>query len=530
MSISLIPETAPFNAEQRAWLNGFFAGLLNMTDARGGDGAALMGVAGQVAGGALPSAVVEEEDFPWHDPSLAMSDRLALAEDKPQERRLMAAMAQLDCGACGYVCQTYAEAIARGEEKDLTRCSPGGGETAKMLKQLVKLAPIATAAAPSAATAPASTYSRTNPYCAKLKDSCRLTHAEAAKDTRHVVIDLAGSDLAYRPGDALGILPDNCPQLVAGIIKAYEATGDEPIATADSPLKSFSEALRTEYNLTRPLPALLEVLASCATNTDELKLLKETLAGEPEEFLAAMDVLDVLTRFPSARPPLSDFVAALGKLQPRLYSISSAIEKHPGEVHLTVGVVRYEAQGKWFHGVASNFLGVRSLPGDIVRVFVQPSHRFHLPENPNVPIIMIGPGTGIAPFRSFLEYREATGARGKNWLFFGNQFRNYDYLYCEELERWQQSGLLTRVELAFSRDTAQKIYVQDRIVDNGAELWQWLQEGAHIYICGDAKRMAPDVERALQQVAATHGGIAPEACKAWLQDLGKQKRYLKDVY
>jgi sulfite reductase (NADPH) flavoprotein alpha-component len=526
MSVSLIPETAPFNAEQRAWLNGFFAGLLNVTDARGGDGAALAGVMPQ-----LPSAPPLEEDFPWHDPALPLDERLALAQQKPAERQLMAAMAQLDCGACGYVCQTYAEAIARGEEKDLTRCSPGGNETARMLKKLVQLAP-ATATtvtlAPTSATVGA--YGRNNPFAAKLKASRRLTHDDAPKDTRHVEIDLTGSQLTYRPGDALGILPENAPELVDGIIAALGNVPDELVPGDDGNLRPLHEAVRTQCALTRPRSQLLEVLATSATNSDEAQFLKKLLADGADDFLATMDVLDVLIRFPSARPTPSAFVGALGKLQPRLYSISSAIEKHPGEVHLTVGVVRYEAQGKWFHGVASNFLGVRSLPGDPVRVFIQPAHRFQLPADPSTPIIMVGPGTGIAPFRSFLEYREATSAPGKNWLLFGNQYRNFDYLYADELEAWQRSGLLTNLDLAFSRDTAQKIYVQDRLLERGAEVWRWLQEGAYFYVCGDAKKMAPDVDLALQQVVAEHGHVSADQAKQWVQQLAKDKRYLKDVY
>ncbi len=536
MSISLIPESAPFNAEQRAWLNGFFAGLLNMADATGNTIATT-----QIATGAPPAAPGVEEEFPWHDPALGMEERLALAADKSHERQLMAAMAQLDCGACGYVCQSYAEAIAHGEEKDLTRCSPGGSETAKMLRKLAQLQPTASTTTTTTIAKPnpnpneklladTTCYSRSRPYQAKLKDSRRLTHPEAPKDTRHVVIDLQGSNFTYRPGDALGIWPENPPELVNGILDHFAASATELVPTPDGTHKDFRQALLTDYVLTRPRSQLLEVLAACATNSDEAQYLTKLLDAGADEFLAAMDVLDVLIRFRSARPALADFVGALAKLQPRLYSISSALEKHPGEVHLTVGVVRYESQGKWFYGVASNFLGVRCLSGDPVRVFVQPAHRFQLPENPSTPIIMIGPGTGIAPFRAFLEFREATGARGKNWLFFGNQYRNFDYLYADEIEAWQRSGLLTRLDLAFSRDTSQKIYVQDRMLEHGGEIWQWLMQGAYLYVCGDAKNMAPDVERALHQIAMTHGGKSTTDAKAWLQSLAKVRRYLKDVY
>lgn len=525
MSVSLIPETAPFNADQRAWLNGFFAGLLSMQNAPGAELlAATIGSLSEHSGQAA------EEDFPWHDPAIGIENRLELADGKPHERQLMAAMAQLDCGACGYVCQTYAEAIARGEESDLTRCSPGGSETAKMLKKLVHLAPKSGPKPTTPSSHDANAYSRANPYQATLKESKRLTHPDAPKDTRHVVIDLGDSGVTYRPGDALGVLPQNAPELVDGIVAALGHLTDELVPTPSGLPKPLREALLTEYSLTKPRAELLTVLAGCATNSDDRQYLQKLLEGDVDEFLAPLDVLDLLVRFPSARPSLGEFVATLGKLQPRLYSISSAIEKHPREVHLTVGVVRYEAHGKWFHGVASNFLGVRSLPGDPVRVFVQPAHRFQLPADPSTPFVMVGPGTGIAPFRSFLEYREATAAHGKNWLFFGNQFRNYDYLYADELDAWQRSGLLTRCDLAFSRDTSQKIYVQDRMREHGAELWRWLQEGAYFYVCGDAKKMAPDVEGALVDVARVHGALSSEAAKSWVQQLAKEKRYLKDVY
>ena len=270
-------------------------------------------------------------------------------------------------------------------------------------------------------------------------------------------------------------------------------------------------------------------MARFATNSDEASHLKKVLAEDVDGFLGTMDVFDVLLRYPSARPPLVDFIATLGKLQPRLYSISSSQAKYPREVHLTVGVVKYEHQGKWFSGVASNFLGVRSEPGAEIRVFVQKSPRFRLPGD-DTPIIMVGPGTGIAPFRSFLEQREIVGAQGKNWLLFGNQYFDYDFLYREELERWQDTGLLTRLDIAFSRDTAEKVYVQDRMLQNGAELWRWLQQGAYFYVCGDAKRMAVDVDKALQQIAIDHGQCDAAAAKVFVQHLAKEKRYLKDVY
>jgi sulfite reductase (NADPH) flavoprotein alpha-component len=446
----------------------------------------------------------------------------------------MAAMAQLDCGACGYICQTYSEAIANGTEKDLTRCSPGGGETAKALKQLVQLSPPAAngnGKMHPVSTTSSATHSRTNPFAAKLIESRRLTHPDAAKDTRHVAIDLLDSGLTYEPGDALGILPLNCPELVAGVLAALRAEGSERVPTSDGGSKSLRDALAGDYSLTRPRAELLGVLAQFAANSDEAVHLRRLIdSGEADEFLAPLDVLDVLNRFASARPPLVEFVAALGKLQPRLYSISSSQRMHAREVHLTVGVVRYESQGKWVHGVASNFLGVRSQPGDEVRVYIQKSPRFRLPADPQTSIIMVGPGTGIAPFRAFLEEREATSARGPSWLIFGNQHFHYDFLYREELDRWCDSGVLTRLDVAFSRDSSQKVYVQDRMRENARELWSWLQRGAYFYVCGDAKKMAVDVDQALQEIVAEQGRMSAADAKAFVQSLVKEKRYLKDVY
>ena len=222
----------------------------------------------------------------------------------------------------------------------------------------------------------------------------------------------------------------------------------------------------------------------------------------PTNFLGTADVVDALRRFPSARPPLAAFIASLGRLQPRLYSISSSLRVHPAQVHLTVGVVRFESQGRWRNGTTSHFLGVRANPGDTIPVFIQRSPKFRLPENPDTPVIMVGPGTGIAPFRAFLHEREAIGAKGRNWLFFGNQYIDLDFLYRKELDGFLDRGILSRLDIAFSRDKAQKVYVQDRMLEHAGELWRWLEDGAYFYVCGDAKRMARDVDQMLYRVVA----------------------------
>jgi len=552
MTLPLIPESAPFTAPQRAWLNGFFAGVLGAAPAavpRVTPGGPVVPPAGGAALVGAASAPPEEEDHPWHDPALPLADRLQLAEGKPLAHRLMAAMAQLDCGACGYLCHSYSAAIARGEEKDLTRCSPGGTETARALKALLAIEPPKSGGAAAAAaharnghadahsgnghvalqTSPAKgSYSRENPFRARIHSVARLTHPDSPKDTRHVAIDLLDSGLTYEPGDALGICPTNCPDLVQGVLEQLGGGGDESVTVAGRELP-LREVLQTDRTLSRARRPLLELLAASARDPAERRQLEE-LAEADGGPLAGADVCELLERFPTARPPLNEFLAALGPLQPRLYSISSSLKRHPGQVHLTVGVVKFESAGRWRNGVASHFLGVRSQPGDEVRVFVHASPRFRLPADPATPIIMVGPGTGIAPFMAFLQEREATAAPGKNWLIFGNQHFHYDFLYREQLDGWAERGLLTRLDVAFSRDSVDKVYVQHRMLEAGAELWAWLEAGAHFYVCGDARRMARDVDAALHAIVQQHGRLSVEEAEAFVARLRQTGRYAKDVY
>lgn len=548
--IPFIPDSAPFSTAQRAWLNGFFAAVLSGGSSAGPgiSPAAILGSPATAPISAPPAAEVDEPDeaLPWHDATLAIDERLNLSTGRPLPLRLMSAMAQLNCGACGYQCRTYSQAIATGEEKDLTRCTPGGTDTAKALKQILAEAPVASVATATVTTAtativavpvaasgssaaPAQKYSRTNPFPARLISSSRLTHVEAPKDTRHVAIDLLDSGITYEPGDSLGILPVNCPDLVAEVLTNLKADPDEPVTLASGDVRPLKTALSAGCNLTRTRPEVFELLSRHAsTASDRQKLLELSQADSNE--LATADLAEVLAHFPSCRPPVADLVASLARLQPRLYSISSSLRAHPREVHLTVGVVRFESRGRWRNGVASHFLGVRCLPGDEVPVYVQPSPRFRLPSDPNTPVIMVGPGTGIAPFRAFLEERKALGLTSPAWLLFGNQHFEYDFLYRDELSRFLDSGALTKLDLAFSRDQAEKIYVQTKMLENGADLWRWLEEGAHFYVCGDAKRMAADVDDALRTVVVQHGHRSKEEADAYVSALAKGKRYHKDVY
>ena len=522
--VSILPETAPFNEEQRAWLDGFLAGWLGINN----DGAQAAPIATQL----LENSVEEEEDFPWHDPAIEMEERLEMAAERPIERKLMAAMAQLDCGSCGYDCQTYAEAIVNGEEKSLKLCSPGGTATAKKLKELVKLngaSPSSNGATKtSEATADATQgYSRKNPFAAKVLSIRNLNGDGSAKQTSHVEIDLTGSGITYNVGDSLGVYPTNCEELVEGVLSQLRATGDESIQINDQAY-SIREALRTQFCLSEITEELIETLSQHCNDVGEAQLLEQYL--EDDDPILGWDVYDLLEQFPSARLTADQLVSCLSQITPRLYSISSSLKAHPDQVHLTVGRVSWEFKNRTRKGVASTMFSDRMTQGSEVRVFVQKSHGFSVPERPDTKMIMIGPGTGIAPFRAFLEERKATDARGENWLFFGDQHEQTDFLYRDDLELMLGEKWLTRLDSAFSRDQEQKIYVQDRMLENGAELWSWVNQGAHIYVCGDAKRMASDVDKALKAIAQTHGQMSESEATHFLKELQAEKRYCRDVY
>ena len=534
--MSFIPDTAPFNEEQRAWLNGFFAGLTGLTEAQG-QAAGSMAIGLKTGGGTAlmeaPPAVEEEEDFPWHDESLAIDERMALAEGRPVERKLMAAMAQLNCGSCGYLCQTYSEAIASGAEKNVTLCSPGGKETKQMIKKILAekpseaSAPIDTNGATNGAIKPPG-FSRQNPYTAPLIEARPLNREGSAKDTRHVAIDLTGSGLTYNVGDALGIYPTNCADLAGDIIKAIGADPATKVTTPVGEEKSLLDALCQDCCLKDPPDELLELVIQRTKNAEAIESLKIMLDdGVPEGF----DLLDVLELASDVTVAPGEMMETMSPLYPRLYSIASSMRRVGDQVHLTVGKVAYEREGRVRKGVASTMLAERVAEGETVRVFVQPNHAgFTVPADPATPMIMVGPGTGIAPFVSFLQERDEAKAAGKNWLFFGDQHEAFDFLYEEDLKGYVDSGLLTRLDTAFSRDGETKVYVQDRMREHGAELWSWLAGGGCFYVCGDATRMAKDVDGALHRVVAQHGGMSDEEAKAYVKQMAADGRYHRDVY
>jgi sulfite reductase (NADPH) flavoprotein alpha-component len=375
----------------------------------------------------------------------------------------------------------------------------------------------------------AATYSRSNPFPARLLMNRKLNAPGSGKDVRHFEISLEGSGLTYEVGDALGVVPQNEPVLVSALLAALGATGQEPMPGKAEKAGSLREALTSHFEITRIPRPLLEMLAA-RTGDDLLRKVSAADAnGELTKFLWGRQIIDLLLAHPTVRFSPTEFVALLRKLQPRLYSISSSPKIHPGEVHLTVSAVRYESLGRARTGVCSTFLADRVGAEAHVPVFVHENNAFR-PPAPHVPLIMVGPGTGIAPFRAFLEERRALGAKGKSWLFFGDQKSSTDFLYRNEIEAFQKDGFLTRLDLAWSRDQAEKIYVQDRMLEKASELLAWLEEGAALYVCGDANRMAKDVDSALHEIIARAGGKSAEQAAEYIRHLKATRRYQRDVY
>jgi sulfite reductase (NADPH) flavoprotein alpha-component len=383
--------------------------------------------------------------------------------------------------------------------------------------------------------AAASAYTKDNPFNALVLENRLLNGPGSAKETRHFVVGMAGSGLHYKAGDSLGVFPSNRPEEVAEILSALGASGNEPVMLpkAAGPV-ALRDALASRLALAGPTRRMVETLASRASDPAEKAKLDGLLVPESKDLLAGWlherEFIDLLAEFPSARLQPQELVDHMRRLMPRLYSIASSPRVHPHEIHLTVAVARYRTNGRDRVGVCTTFLADRVTVGETpTPVFVSHSH-FGPPEEGAVDSIMVGPGTGIAPFRAFLQDRAASGARGRNWLFFGDQKRATDFLYEEDWALWKAQGVLTRIDTAFSRDQLVKVYVQDRMRENAGELWAWIRAGAHFYVCGDAKRMAKDVDVALHDVIAGQGGMSPAEAADYVKVMKKEKRYQRDVY
>ena len=597
--IPFIPETAPFTAEQRMWLNGFLAGVFS--DANPSGVAALAGALGACvkSTGPKPPLVVlygsqtgtaeglakktkAEAEKRGFAPKLVSMEKFADVDLTKEENVLVIAstygegeppdMAKgfwdwlksdtapklehlrysvLALGDTNYAdfCQfgkncderlaaLGAKRVADRKDCDVEYDAPAAEWTASVfnalgegLAQSREGAKGMNGSAPSAAGDAAAEdkgYTRKNPFPARLITNRRLSAEGSAKDVRHFEISLAGSGLTYEVGDALGIVPTNCPQTVGEILTALGCDGEEAVKAGDAEMP-LRLALTQHFDITRPSNEFLAAAAQRSPGSELAALIDPAHKDDLRKWLYGREVIDILLGLTT---PLqaAEFVALLKKIAPRLYSISSSIRAHADEVHLTVAAVRYDAHGRSRKGLASTFLADRVGETGDVPIYIQPSHGFKPPTGGDTPMIMVGPGTGIAPFRAFIEERLAIGAKGRNWLFFGDQKRATDFLYQDQLEGWVKDGHLTRLDLAFSRDQAEKIYVQSRMLEAATELWAWLEAGAHFYVCGDASRMAKDVDAALHTVIEKAGGKSADEAKAYVDKLKSEKRYQRDVY
>ncbi|PTY00832.1 sulfite reductase subunit alpha [Verrucomicrobia bacterium LW23] len=599
--IPTLPDSAPFTAEQRAWLNGYLAGLLAAQTQRNGSAPALNGTSAPAAAPkkrllflfgtqtgtaeALAhklSKVAATRGFAPEVKGLDAYEKINWSEEKriavvtstygdgdmPDNAQGFwnhfktdaapklngVTYSVLAIGDTNYpdFCKAGKDIDARLEQLGATRAHPRtdcdvdyeapaqtwldgalsalAGPEGSAASDSIAPAVVAPAeAAPD--TAIAKPWSKTNPFPARLITNRLLSGSGAIKETRHFEISLAGSGLAYEVGDALGVVPTNCPELAAEIIKTIGCTGEEPVTVpgAAAPIPLL-DALIKSLDITKPSPDFIKYIATTSKNAEITTLLEPGNSDALRKFLYGKDILDLLLLCPGIPWTAAGFAAQLKKIAPRLYSISSSIKANPEQVHLTVSVVRYTTNGRVHKGICSTYLADRAAEPATVPVFIQTSHGFRLPADPKTPIIMVGPGTGVAPFRAFLQERRAIQAPGSNWLIFGEQKIANDFYYREELEDLAQTGYLHKLTTAFSRDQEAKIYVQNRMIEEGAEIWKWLQEGAHFYVCGDASRMAKDVDAALHEIARTHGGMSEDESKAYIQSLKTAKRYQRDVY
>ncbi|MEH7502462.1 sulfite reductase subunit alpha, partial [Neobacillus drentensis] len=376
-----------------------------------------------------------------------------------------------------------------------------------------------------------SMFSRTNPFKAEVLENINLNGRGSNKETRHLEFSLEGSGLTFEPGDSLGIYPENDPELVKLLLEEMNWDSEQRVTVNKKgevlPLK---DALISHFEITTLTKPLLEKAALLSASDNLQELLSAGNEDKLKGYLEGRDLLDLVRDFTPWNGSAQEFVSILRKMPSRLYSIASSLSANPEEVHLTIGAVRYEAQGRERKGVCSILAAERLQPGDTVPVYIQHNDNFKLPKNTDAPIIMVGPGTGAAPFRSFMQEREENGAEGKSWMFFGDQHFVTDFLYQTEWQQWLKTGVLTKMDVAFSRDTDEKVYVQHRMLEHSKEVFEWLQEGAHLYICGDEKHMAHDVHNTLIVIIEKEGGLSREKAEEYLAEMQQQKRYQRDVY
>ncbi|MGN8163938.1 sulfite reductase subunit alpha [Pantoea sp. 22096] len=585
MKIPYIPEDAPFNGDQKYWLAGFLAGLhsrlLVLEDKQqpaAGTGAAATtqlhilygsqtGNAEALAQTAAKSArakglvpVVQalgdvdldvfatmrhvlivtstygEGEMP--DNAQLFWDAISASTAPRLEQMHFAVLAIGDTGYDGF-CQAGkfidmrleqlgAKRVVDRIDCDIDYEEPSSEWLSSSMPQFAASAGSSGTVLESAPEAPVIPGSnKSNPYAAALITNKRLSGEQSAKDIRHFEFDLSDSGLKYEAGDALGVIPVNEPSLVSLLLTQLNADYQTPVPGFD---RSLGDLLTYQFEISEPSRKLIEWVGQNTTNQELRHVLQHDDKDALGVWLWGKDTLDLLQLELTRTLAVPEFVALLRPLQHRAYSISSSSKAHPNQVHLTVASVRYHSGGRNRGGVCSTYLAERVRRGEKPAIFISPNKAFRVPANNSAPLIMVGPGTGIAPFRAFLQERQATGAQGKNWLFFGDQHQEHDFIYQDELLAWRDNGLLTRLDLAFSRDQEKKIYVQSRMLEQGAELYAWLQEGAYFYVCGDASRMAKDVDNALYEVVRQFGGLSTERAADYVDQLKKEKRYLRDVY
>jgi sulfite reductase (NADPH) flavoprotein alpha-component len=466
----------------------------------------------------------------------------------PQLEELQFSVLSLGDSSYEFYCQTGKDFDLRLEELGAKRFCPRTDcdldydePAAKWVESVISTlstafeAPAATtqanATANNVTVSEQSAYSRTNPFNAEVLENLNLNGRGSQRETRHLEISLEGSNLQYEPGDCLGIYPENHPDLVSTLIDTLSFKVDEPVTVnKNGDVRPLREALLYNFEITVLTKPLVEQAAKFSSNAKLHELLKPEHDQELRAYIKERDLLDLVEDFSPWEASAAEFVSILRKMPARLYSIASSSKANPDEVHVTIRAVRYEAHGRERYGVCSVQSSERIKPGDSLPVYIHDNPNFKLPANPEVPLIMIGPGTGVAPFRAFLQEREETGADGKTWLFYGDQHFLTDFLYQVEWQKWLKKGVLTQMDVAFSRDTNKKVYVQHRMLEKGAELFQWLEAGAYVYVCGDEKHMAHDVHAALGAILEREGGMSSEQAAAYLVAMQQQKRYLRDVY
>lgn len=592
--VPFIPDNAPFTPEQRGWLNGFLAGLYSTAAASAGpivdpppslkiavlyasQSGTAEGIARKVAKelkskGHIAS-LVSLEGYPT---AALIAERYAVIiastygeGDAPEAVRPFYEQLCLEHFPCcenlsysvlslgdsnyehfckfGIDLDNKLAALGATRICDRIDCDVDLDESFNRWKSIlfariddiVATRPARTAPSSSITTAPAAvtsepnatqTYTRSNPFFATLIDKRALTHDVSSKLTLHIAFNISDSNVTYEAGDACGVIPQNDIHLVEEILHTLNFSGSVPVQLPKSGATTLLDALLNHLQITRLTRKMIEAYATIGQCQTLFGLLVAEQQAHLEKYTYDRGLIDLLHDYPGVLHDPADLVAMLPRLAPRLYSISSSPRAHAGQIHTTVAVVRYRSHNRERGGVCSTLLADRAPIDDRLPIYIQPNKKFRLPKQANAPVIMIGPGTGIAPFRAFLHERRALGATGRNWLFFGERSATTDFLYRDELETMLQDKHLTRLDLAFSRDQEHKVYVQDRMLEQAPLFWSWLQDGASIYVCGDAARMAKDVDATLHTIVKQQGNMDQEAAKDFIQTIKDQHRYHRDVY